>query len=106
MPATRYRVTASIGGWRSAPWPFGILEVTDTSLSLRSWHWSWWLADRDIPRDEIELIETSTRFGVTTLRLNVTGGHHVTLQFPTASRRALGDLRRRGYLPTESEASC
>ena len=60
-------MTASTGGWRSLPWPFGIFELTETSLTVRSWHWSWWVPDRVIRREEVETVEVAKRLGATTL---------------------------------------
>ena len=62
-----YRVTGSAGGWRSLPWPFGILDVTPISLTLRSWHFSWWVKDLAFPLVEIKSIDVSQRFGLARL---------------------------------------
>jgi hypothetical protein len=66
-----YRVTGSAGGWRSVPWPFGILDVTPISLTLRSWHWSWWVRDLAIPLVEIQSIDVVQRFGFVRLKTGV-----------------------------------
>jgi hypothetical protein len=42
MTTKRHRVTASVGGWKSVPFPFGVFKVNAERLRLRSKHWSWW----------------------------------------------------------------
>ena len=66
-----YRVTGSAGSWKSVPWPFGFLDVTPLSLTLRSWHWSWWVKDLAIPLVDIETIDISQRFGLVGLKTGV-----------------------------------
>jgi hypothetical protein len=94
-----FRCTASVG-WRTAGWPFGRLEVCDESLRIRSWHWSWWLPARDVPREHIDALELRVLSGAATLRLrphataDIEPGTITVAIFPT---RLLGDLLRRGY---------
>ena len=66
-----YRVTGSAGGWRNVPWPFGFLDVTPISLTLRSWHWSWWVPDLTIPLVDVESVNVVRRFGLVGLRPGV-----------------------------------
>jgi hypothetical protein len=97
MPS-RYRVTASTGSWRSLPWPYGIFEIAETTLTVRSWHWSWWVSDRVISREEIETITAVRRLGVLMVRITTHGGQLVKIKLMTSRDRAVGDLRRFGYL--------
>lgn len=98
-----YRVTASAGGWRSLPWPFGLLDVTDKALQVRSWHWSWWLADRVVPRDAIESITVRWSF-FRTARLAITTSESkrtVRVRGATAPLNLVSDLKDRSYPVTE-----
>lgn len=96
-----YRVTASTGGWRSLPWPFGLLEVDDNAIAIRSWHWSWWVTSRTAVRSEIEGIDTNRIFGVVRLRIRVRSGKPWTVQASTRRAQLLEDLRSRGYIEPE-----
>jgi len=60
-----YRVTV-VAGWRSVPWPFGLLDIDDEGLTIRSWHWSWWAPDHWVLCSDIEDISVSRPFGVVT----------------------------------------
>jgi len=46
-----FRITSSTMNWRSIPWPFGLIEIRESSLFLYSKHWSWWAPDRQIPKE-------------------------------------------------------
>lgn len=105
MTRRTYRVTASVGGWRSVPWPFGLLEVDDDGLGIRSWHWSWWLTGKRVARGDVKGIEVDRRFGVATLRIRVGSGKPWKVQVGTAPNGVIEDLRSRGYLgPPLSES--
>jgi hypothetical protein len=92
-----YRETASTGGWRSLPWPFGLLDVEDDSLAIRSWHWSWWLEGRRVARDEIAEIDVGRVFTVLILRIRLLSGKPWKVHVANAPDRVLNDLRSRGY---------
>jgi hypothetical protein len=98
-----YRVTATAGGWRSLPWPFGLLDVTDKALQVRSWHWSWWLADRAVPREAIESIKVRwSIFGVATLAItNSETKRPIRVTTSVAPLKLVSDLKGRGYPVTE-----
>ena len=100
MTRNTYRVTASLGGWRSLPWPFGLLDIDDDGIGIgiRSWHWSWWLPGRKAPRSEIERIDVRKRFAVVTLYIRVTSGKPWKVLINNFPQRVLTDLRKRGYL--------
>jgi hypothetical protein len=97
MTTTYHVSAASTGGWRSLPWPFGLFEVTDTGLCVRSWHWSWWVADRVIPRESVGAIQATNRFGVLTLRIDVEGSKPVKINVSMYRNKLMRDLRRRDY---------
>jgi hypothetical protein len=98
-----YRVTALVGGWRSLPWPFGLLDIEDDDLTIRSWHWSWWVQDQRVARSDIEGIEVSRRFGVVQLALRVKSGRpwKVRIANSQSSQRVLRDLSTQGYLDSQ-----
>lgn len=100
MTDRTFHVTASMEGWRSLPWPFGLLDVTDTGLRIHSWHWSWWMADRVIPRESIETVEVSKSFGTTTLTIKDDKGGFAKVMPASSSKRVLEELRHHGYLLT------
>lgn len=102
MAPRRYVATYSLGGWRSVPWPFGIFEIEDGTLSVRSLHCGWWVSDRVIPRGEVEAIQVVNLFGVMRFRITARSGRPVKVLVGTRGRqrRATDELRRLGYLAT------
>lgn len=94
---TTYHVTASTGSWRSVPWPFGLSEVSDHGLCVRSWHWAWWVRDRNIPRESVEAIKATERFGALRLKIAVERSSPVNVQVAINRRKLIEDLMRRGY---------
>jgi hypothetical protein len=98
-----YRVTALVGGWRSLPWPFGLFDVGDEELTLRSWHWSWWSAGGTVPREEIGWIDVRRHVGEVFLHIRINSGALWRVHLVNSGERALRDLRSRGYLrePTD-----
>jgi hypothetical protein len=97
MNSCTYSVTASTGGSRSLPWPFGRCEVSDAYVRIRSWHFAWWVRDYDIRRDAVETITISKRFGATTIMIHETGGGATKVNPPTSAHRMVEDLRSRRY---------
>ena len=98
-----YRVTANAGGWRSLRWPFGLLDVTDEALQVRSWHWSWWVADSVVPRDAIESISVRWIF-FRTAKLAITtseGKRTIRAMVATAPLNLVSDLKDRSYPVSE-----
>jgi len=71
------------------------LDVTDTALHVRSWHWSWWVRDVEVTRESIEAIRVSRVLGSMTLTVGVKGPRAVKLV--VSSKRLLDDLRQRDY---------
>jgi hypothetical protein len=94
-----YRVTASVGGWRSLPWPFGLLDVEDDGVGIRSWHCPWWLQGRKAHANEVDGIDVGQRFGDVTLFVRVQSGRPWKVPLVNQRVRAVSDLRGRGYLP-------
>jgi hypothetical protein len=97
MGASKYRVTASTGGWRMVPWPFGLLEVRDNSLHLRSQLWAWWVNSKAVQREAITAIEVSRRFGTATLHIKSDAVTAITVQISGSPEKMIQDLRHRGY---------
>lgn len=95
--ASTYHVTVSTGTCRSVPWPFGLFEVSDTGLCMRSWHWAWWVREQRIPRQAVGTIKATDRFGVLCLKFDVVGSKTVTLRLAINRRTLVLDLKRRGY---------
>lgn len=95
--AATYRVSVSTGGWRSLPWPFGLLSVNDDGLRVHSWRWSWWVADKDLNREEIASIEHSKRLGAVKLRITTVDGKEVHVRPALARETLLRDLKERAY---------
>lgn len=98
-----YRVTAAVGGWRSLPWPFGLLDVEDDGLGIRSWHWSWWVSGRKASRNDILGIDVNRRFGVVTLLIRLKSGRPWKIRIANSPSRVLTDLRSRSYLETTNQ---
>jgi hypothetical protein len=67
------------------------------SLGIRSWHWSWWIPDRVVLRDEVEAISMRTIFGAAKFSIDVRGGARVTLRTSTAVNQLANALRANGY---------
>ena len=97
MTVRTYHVTASTDSWRSLPWPFGLLDVTDAGLKVRSWHWSWWVPDQFIDRDSIESIHVSKNFGATKLIIKSKKDKVVKVMPVSSAKRVIQELRGRGY---------
>src|ERR1700722_14785266 len=91
MGESTYRVTASTGGWRSVPWPFGLLEVRDSSLRFRSQLWAWWVKNKAVQREEITAIEVSRRFGTATLRFKSSAATAITVHVSGSPKKMIQD---------------
>lgn len=98
MDKHTYRVTALVGGWRSLPWPFGLFEVGDDYLTIRSWHMSWWSAGGTVSRDEISRIEVRRRIGEVFLHIHMKSGARWRVHLVNSGERALAHLRSLGYI--------
>ena len=90
------------GNWRSLPWPFGLLDVKDSELVIRSWHWSWWLRSRRFPRDLIDRVDTQRQLGATLLTIIVKDDLPVEIRSPHVSNTLIEDLVAHGYEVTEN----
>jgi hypothetical protein len=97
MKANRYRVTASVGTWRSLPWPFGILDITADRLRIHSQYWSWWVKNHDVEREDVKSIQILKLFGTTKLIVKMNDGSQLRVLFSYAGAKAVGDLRGFGY---------
>jgi hypothetical protein len=97
MTGRTYRVTVSTGGWRTVPWPFGLLDVADTGLRIHSWHWSLWVADKSLSRESIETVELSRSLGARILTIRDISGCVVKVQPSPSFDRLLDDLRKHCY---------
>ena len=97
MEPKTYRVTASVGSWRSLPWPFGLLDVTDTGLRVHSWHWSWWVRDQTVAKESIYSIQVINGFGQKRLVVHRRDAPPVKL-LPTRTPEVINDLQLRGYV--------
>ena len=96
-PAT-FRVTASTGSWRSLPWPFGLVDVSDGQLRIRSFGWSWWLPDRFVEREHVQAVSVRKILGAATFSIVVDDGPPITLRTSTSVNQ-LTDSPRRCRLP-------
>ena len=97
MTVSSYHVTASTGGWRSVPWPFGLFDVTDGGLRIHSWHCTWWVEDWTVTRESIESIHVSRRLGAVTLTITDHDSGVAKVKPASSPRRVIQDLLRRGY---------
>ncbi len=100
MDRRTYRVTASVGGVRTLPWPFGLLDVDDDGLGVRSWHWAWWVPDSRVERHQIAEIQIRRIFGVAVLLITLGSGKTWKIQVAGSweSKQILKDLDDRGYV--------
>jgi len=94
--ATRtFRVTAGIG-WRSAGWPFGRIDVSPETITLRSRFLP--LPVRVIQRQDIDAIEVWVLSGAARLRIRPVAGMSMErLSITTSSTRPLSALNQAGY---------
>ena len=100
MPQSTFRVTASTGGWRSLPWPFGIVEVSDSQLSIRSTGLSWWVPDRCVDRDRISSVTTHKTLGATRFKITVVDAPPITVLPGTSATKFSESLRSHGFPTT------
>ncbi len=99
MDRSAFRVTASTGGWRSLPWPFAIVEVSDTQLSIRSTGWSWWVPDRSVDREKVKSITIQKSLGTTKFSIAVDDSPSISLRPATSASKLRDSLSRHGYPP-------
>jgi hypothetical protein len=97
VDSSTFRVTASTGGWRSLPWPFGLVEVSDAQLLVRSLGWSWWVADRCVERGHVRSVTIQRRFGTAKFSILVDDSPPISLRTSTSVNQLTDALRRHGY---------
>lgn len=95
-PST-FRVTASTGSWRSLPWPFGLVDVSDTDLRIRSFGWSWWVPDRCVEREQVTSVTVRKILGAATFSIVVDNAPSITPQTSTSVNQLTDSLRHHGY---------
>lgn len=98
MGPSSFRVTASTGSWRSLPWPFGIVDVSDDQICVRSFGWSWWVRDCCVDRENVESVSITKILGAAKFMVAVENAPSVTLRTSTAVNQLTDALRRHGYL--------
>jgi hypothetical protein len=97
MSIKRYHVTASVGGWKSLPWPFGILDISFESMRLHSWLLSWWLKDRDFDSRDVKSIQVTKRLGTTRLLVVMDDGSQLKAELRLPMEKTVQLLRNCGY---------
>lgn len=96
VPST-FRVTASTGGWRSLPWPFGLVDVSDDRLCVRSFGWSWWVRDCCVNRENVVSVSSRKILGAAKFTIVLDDAPAITLRTSTAVNELTDSLRRHGY---------
>ena len=92
-----FRVTASTGSWRSLPWPFGLVDVSDDEIQVRSIGWSWWVKNCRIERKRVISVTFSSFLGAAKFHIAVENGPPITLRASVAVSQLRESLRRHGY---------
>ncbi len=94
---TTFRVTASTGSWRTLPWPFGLVDVSDGQLCIRSFGWSWWVSDRCVDREQVQSITRRKIMGAARFSVAVENAPSITLRTSTSVNQLTDCLRLHGY---------
>ena len=97
MDPSTFRVTASTGNGRSLPWPFGLVDVSDTQLRIRSFGWSWWLPDRCVEREQVKSVTVRRILGAAKFSFVVENAPSITLRMSTSVNQLTESLRGHGY---------
>jgi len=97
MDPSTFRVTASTGSWRSLPWPFGLVDVSDAQLRVHSAGWSWWVPDRCVQRDNVSSVTVRKTLGAAKISIAVEDAPSITLRSSTSANRLTDALRSHGY---------
>lgn len=97
MDPTTFRVTASTGSWRRLPWPFGLVDVSDAELRIRSSGWSWWVPDRCVGKERVKSITVRKILGAARFSIVMQDEPPITLRTPTSINQLTVSLRRHGY---------
>ena len=97
MDPSTFRVTASTGSWRSLPWPFGLVDVSDTHLRIRSFGWSWWVQDRCVEREQVTSVTVRKSFGAAKFSIVLDNAPSITLRTSTSVNQLTDSLRHHGY---------
>jgi hypothetical protein len=97
MGPSSFRVTASTGTWRTLPWPFGVAEVSDDELCVRSIGWSWWVPDRCVNREHVESISVQKTLGTSKFTIAIENALSITLRTSTSANQLTDALRQNGY---------
>jgi hypothetical protein len=92
-----YRVAVSTLNRRSIPWPFGLVEIRESSLFLYSRHWSWWAKDRQISKDQIRTVRTRHGFGVLKVRIEVEAAPSASIVVVMFKKSFVAALKECGY---------
>ena len=96
-----YRVTWA-AGWKTIPWPFGLIEVGEDGLRLHSKYWSWWQSKVEIPKDSVNAVAVGWLAGAAHIRIRTsTRKRPVTVSSSVRQRALIADLRSCGYPVTE-----
>lgn len=98
----RYHVSASVGGWKSLPWPFGLLDIGTDSIRLHSWHWSWWLKDREFNARDVKSVTVTKKLGTTRLLVVMNDGAQLKAELKSPVKAAAQLFRSYGY-PLEGD---
>jgi hypothetical protein len=85
-------------GWRSAGWPFGLCDVSAEGLTLRSWHRSWWLPQRSLAREDVEVLQLRVLSGAAALRVrSKSSAERLSVRPVVRPRRLIAALAECGY---------
>jgi hypothetical protein len=93
----RYQVTASVGGWKLLPWPFGLLDVSTESIRLHSWGWSWWVKDREFGAREVKSVKVTKKLGTTRLLVVMSDGLQLKTEMNSPMKAVVQLFRNYGY---------
>jgi hypothetical protein len=97
MDNKRFRVTASVGGRKSIPWPFGILDIGAEKLRLRSSLMSWWVKGHDFDFEEVKSVSVLKRFGTTRVHVAMNDGSQLKAELVSSPEAVVRTLGRFGY---------
>lgn len=90
-------MTASTGSWRSLPWPFGLVDVSDDQLCVRSFGWSWWVKDCCVNRENVESVSVRKLPGAAKFTVAIDNAPTITLRTATSVNQLKDALRHHGY---------
>jgi hypothetical protein len=96
MDSKRFRVSASVGGSRSLPWPFGVLDVSAEQLRLHS-SFRWWVKNQDFTSDNVQSIRAFKKLGTLRLVAVMNDGSELKVEFLSSGKVVIQTFESFGY---------